>query len=64
MPEEYLRRYYGDIIVVDVLEGMEARGNAQVVGAQVPPSVRSDMQLHVLQLQGRGTYSMVFLTVF
>ena len=58
MPEEYL----GDITARrGRVEGMEARGNAQVVSAQVP---LSEMFGYATSLrsstQGRGTYSMVF----
>lgn len=62
MPEEYLGDVMGDITSRrGRVEGMEARGNAQVVRAMVPlaemfgyaTSLRSSTQ-------GRGTYSMQF----
>lgn len=62
MPEEYLGDIMGDITSRrGRVEGMEARGNAQVVRAMVPlaemfgyaTSLRSNTQ-------GRGTYSMQF----
>lgn len=62
MPEEYLGDIMGDITSRrGRVEGMEARGNAQVVKAFVPlaemfgyaTSLRSNTQ-------GRGTYSMAF----
>ena len=62
MPEEYLGDIMGDITARrGRVEGMEARGNAQVVAAQVP---LSEMFGYATSLrsstQGRGTYSMVF----
>ena len=62
MPEEYLGDIMGDITSRrGRVEGMEARGNAQVVSAQVP---LSEMFGYATSLrsstQGRGTYSMVF----
>ena len=62
MPEEYLGGLMGDITSRrGRVEGMEARGNAQVVSAQVP---LSEMFGYATSLrsstQGRGTYSMVF----
>ena len=62
MPEEYLGVIMGDITSRrGRVEGMEARGNAQVVSAQVP---LSEMFGYATSLrsstQGRGTYSMVF----
>ena len=62
MPEEYLGAIMGDITSRrGRVEGMEARGNAQVVSAQVP---LSEMFGYATSLrsstQGRGTYSMVF----
>ena len=62
MPEEYLGDIMGDITSRrGRVEGMEARGNAQVVAAQVP---LSEMFGYATSLrsatQGRGTYSMVF----
>ena len=62
MPEEYLGYIMGDITSRrGRVEGMEARGNAQVVSAQVP---LSEMFGYATSLrsstQGRGTYSMVF----
>ena len=62
MPEEYLGDIMGDITARrGRVEGMEARGNAQVVSAQVP---LSEMFGYATSLrsstQGRGTYSMVF----
>ena len=61
MPEEYLGDIMGDITSRrGRVEGMEARGNAQVVSAQVP---LSEMFGYATSLrsstQGRGTYSMV-----
>ena len=62
MPEEYLGDIMGDITSRrGRVNGMEARGNAQVVSADVPlaemfgyaTSLRSSTQ-------GRGTYSMKF----
>jgi elongation factor G len=62
IPEEYLGDIMGDITSRrGRIEGMEARGNAQVVRAMVPlaemfgyaTSLRSNTQ-------GRGTFSMVF----
>ena len=62
MPEEYLGDIMGDITSRrGRVEGMEARGNAQIVSAQVP---LSEMFGYATSLrsstQGRGTYSMVF----
>ena len=62
MPEEYLGDIMGDITSRrGRVEGMEARGNAQVVSAQVP---LSEMFGYATSLrsstQGRGTYTMVF----
>ena len=62
MPEEYLGDIMGDITSRrGRVEGMEARGNAQVVSAQVP---LSEMFGYAASLrsstQGRGTYTMVF----
>ena len=62
MPEEYLGDIMGDITARrGRVEGMEARGNAQVVSASVP---LSEMFGYATSLrsstQGRGTYSMVF----
>ena len=62
MPEEYLGDIMGDITSRrGRVEGMEARGNAQVVSASVP---LSEMFGYATSLrsstQGRGTYSMVF----
>ena len=62
MPEEYLGDIMGDITARrGRVEGMEARGNAQVVSAQVP---LSEMFGYATSLrsstQGRGTYTMVF----
>jgi len=62
MPEEYLGDVMGDITSRrGRVEGMEARGNAQVVSASVP---LSEMFGYATSLrsstQGRGTYSMVF----
>ena len=62
MPDEYLGDIMGDITSRrGRVEGMEARGNAQVVSAQVP---LSEMFGYATSLrsstQGRGTYSMVF----
>ena len=62
MPEEYLGDIMGDITSRrGRVEGMEARGNAQVVSAPVP---LSEMFGYATSLrsstQGRGTYSMVF----
>ncbi|MDO4814362.1 MAG: elongation factor G [Gemella sp.] len=62
MPEEYLGDIMGDITSRrGRVGGMEARGNAQVVSAEVP---LSEMFGYATTLrsatQGRGTYSMVF----
>ena len=62
MPEEYLGDIMGDITSRrGRVEGMESRGNAQVVSASVP---LSEMFGYATSLrsatQGRGTYSMVF----
>ena len=62
MPEEYLGDIMGDITSRrGRVEGMEARGNAQVVSAPVP---LSEMFGYATSLrsstQGRGTYTMVF----
>ena len=62
MPEEYLGDIMGDITSRrGRVEGMEARGNAQVVSASVP---LSEMFGYATSLrsstQGRGTYTMVF----
>ncbi|MBU0278070.1 MULTISPECIES: elongation factor G [unclassified Gemella] len=62
MPEEYLGDIMGDITSRrGRVGGMEARGNAQVVSAEVP---LSEMFGYATSLrsatQGRGTYSMVF----
>ena len=62
MPEEYLGDIMGDVTSRrGRVEGMEARGNAQVVNAFVP---LSEMFGYATSLrsntQGRGTYSMVF----
>ena len=62
IPEEYLGDIMGDMTSRrGRVEGMEARGNAQVVSAQVP---LSEMFGYATSLrsstQGRGTYSMVF----
>lgn len=62
IPEEYLGDIMGDITSRrGRVEGMEARGNAQVVRAMVP---LSEMFGYATALrsntQGRGTYSMVF----
>lgn len=62
VPEEYLGDIMGDVTSRrGRVEGMEARGNAQVVSAQVP---LSEMFGYATSLrsgtQGRGTYSMVF----
>ena len=62
MPEEYLGDIMGDITSRrGRVEGMEARGNAQIVSAQVP---LSEMFGYATSLrsstQGRGTYTMVF----
>ena len=62
MPEEYLGDIMGDITSRrGRVEGMEARGNAQVVSASVP---LSEMFGYATSLrsatQGRGTFMMVF----
>lgn len=62
MPEEYLGDIMGDVTSRrGRVEGMNARGNAQVVNAFVP---LSEMFGYATSLrsntQGRGTYSMVF----
>jgi elongation factor G len=62
IPEEYLGDIMGDITSRrGRVEGMEARGNAQVVRAMVP---LSEMFGYATSLrsntQGRGTFSMVF----
>ena len=64
MPEEYLGDIMGDITSRrGRVEGMEARGNAQVVSAQVP---LSEMFGYATSLrsstQGRGTYSWYLTT--
>ena len=64
MPEEYLGDIMGDITSRrGRVEGMEARGNAQVVSAQVP---LSEMFGYATSLrsstQGRGTYSCLLYT--
>ena len=47
IPEEYMGDIMGDITSRrGRVEGMEARGNAQVVRAMVPLSEMFDMQLH------------------
>ena len=62
MPEEYLGDIMGNITARrGRVEGMEARGNAQVVRAMVP---LAEMFGYATTLrsstQGRGTFSMVF----
>ena len=62
MPEEYLGDIMGNITSRrGRVEGMEARGNAQVVRAMVP---LAEMFGYATTLrsatQGRGTFSMVF----
>ena len=62
VPEEYVGDVIGDMNSRrGRIEGMEARGNAQVVSASVP---LSEMFGYATSLrsstQGRGTYSMVF----
>lgn len=62
IPEEYMGDIMGDVTSRrGRVEGMEARGNAQVVRAMVP---LSEMFGHATSLrsntQGRGTFSMVF----
>ncbi len=62
IPEEYLGDIMGDVTSRrGRVEGMEARGNAQVVKAMVP---LSEMFGYATSLrsrtQGRGTYSMHF----
>jgi elongation factor G len=62
IPEEYLGDIMGDVTSRrGRVEGMEARGNAQVVRAMVP---LSEMFGYATSLrsntQGRGTFSMVF----
>ena len=62
MPEEYLGDIMGDVTSRrGRVDGMNARGNAQVVNAFVP---LSEMFGYATSLrsntQGRGTYSMVF----
>ncbi len=62
MPEEYMGDIMGDVTSRrGRVEGMDARGNAQVVNAFVP---LSEMFGYATALrsntQGRGTYSMVF----
>ena len=62
IPEEYLGDIMGDVTARrGRVEGMEARGNAQVVNAFVP---LSEMFGYATSLrsntQGRGTYTMVF----
>ena len=65
IPEEYMGDIMGDITSRrGRVEGMEARGNAQVVAAMVPlaemfgyaTSLRSNTQ-------GRGVFSMVLITM-
>jgi elongation factor G len=62
IPEEYLGDIMGDITSRrGKVEGMEARGNAQVVRAMVP---LAEMFGYATALrsntQGRGTFTMVF----
>ncbi|WP_227938911.1 elongation factor G [Alkalihalobacillus deserti] len=62
IPEEYMGDVMGDVTARrGRVEGMEARGNAQIVKAFVP---LSEMFGYATSLrsrtQGRGTYSMVF----
>jgi len=62
VPEEYMGDVMGDINSRrGRVEGMEARGNAQVIRAKVP---LSEMFGYATSLrsrtQGRGTYTMVF----
>ena len=62
VPEEYMGDVMGDVTSRrGRIEGMEARGNAQIVRAMVP---LSEMFGYATSLrsgtQGRGTYSMDF----
>jgi elongation factor G len=62
IPEEYMGDIMGDVTSRrGRVEGMEARGNAQVVKAMIP---LSEMFGYATSLrsrtQGRGTYSMHF----
>ena len=62
MPEEYLGDIMGDVTSRrGRVEGMNARGNAQVVNAFVPLSEMFGYSTSLRSnTQGRGTYSMVF----
>ncbi len=62
MPEEYMGDIMGDVTSCrGRVDGMEPRGNAQVVNAYVP---LSEMFGYATSLrsntQGRGTYTMYF----
>ena len=61
MPEEYMGDIMGDVTRRGRVDGMEPRGNAQVVNAYVP---LSEMFGYATSLrsntQGRGTYTMYF----
>ena len=65
MPEEYMGDIMGDVTARrGRVDGMEPRGNAQVVNAYVP---LSEMFGYATSLrsntQGRGTYTMYFDTM-
>ncbi|WP_414042149.1 elongation factor G [Macrococcus animalis] len=62
MPEEYMGDIMGDVTSRrGRVEGMEARGNAQVVRAFVPLAEMFGYATNLRSnTQGRGTYSMVF----
>ena len=62
MPEEYLGDIMGDVTSRrGRVEGMNARGNAQVVNAFVPLSEMFGYATNLRSnTQGRGTYTMVF----
>ena len=62
MPEEYMGDIMGDVTSRrGRVEGMEARGNAQVVRAFVPLSEMFGYATNLRSnTQGRGTYTMVF----
>ena len=65
MPEEYMGDIMGDVTARrGRVDGMEPRGNAQVVNAYVP---LSEMFGYATSLrsntQGRGTYTMYLITM-
>ena len=61
-PEEYLGDIMGQVTARrGAVEGMEARGNAQIVNAMVPLSEMFGYATTLrLATQGRGTFTMVF----